>query len=174
MGRLWILVAASIAGCSSAVYVRDGVTDGDTFHLAPRAYGNPDPAAQAWTSYSLARSICQLGVGGDNPARASTFDCELKARRALLSTWVEQNGSADAYLDTLAAVGAAGFLEEYVHVYLGRESWQVPPDVDLDAFDAWRRLNLRGHRPETRLMGSWSYSRGGDVAASSATPQSVL
>jgi hypothetical protein len=153
--------------------VRDGVTDGDTFHLAPRASADPDPAAQAWTSYSLARSICQLAVGADNPARVSTFDCELKARRALVTRWQEQGGATDAYLDTLTAIGAAGFLEEYVAVYLGRDGWQVPPDVDLEAFEPWRRRNLAGHRPETRLMGSWSYGRAG-VAASSASPRSVL
>ena len=172
MAKPLILAVALVAGCSSAVYVRDGVTDGDTFHLAPRAYAENDPAAQAWTSYSLARSICQLSVGGANPARVSTFDCELKARRALLLRWEEARGSTDAYLDTLAAVGAAGFLEEYVAVYLGRGGWQLPDDADFDAFDEWRRTHLRGHRPETRLMGSWSY--GGGVAASSTAPHSVL
>lgn len=170
-----MLILMLVAGCNSAVYVRDGVTDGDTFHLAPRAYADPSPAAQAWTSYSLARSICQLAVGGDNPARVSTFDCELKGREALLMTWQQKSGAADAYLDALAAVGAAGFLEEYVAVYLGRRGWQLPPDLDVDAFDAWRRANLRGHRPETRLMGSWGYGPGGGVAASSGTPsRSVL
>lgn len=170
-----MLIFALAAGCNSTVYVRDGVTDGDTFHLAPRAYADPDAASKAWTSYSLARSICQLAVGDPNPARVSTFDCELKARHALLETWQEQAGAADAYLDELAAVGAAGFLEEYVAVYFGRDGWQLPADLDADAFDAWRRTNLRGHRPETRLMGSWSYrSDDGVSAASGAPPRSVL
>lgn len=175
MARPWILIVALVAGCNSAVYVRDGVTDGDTFHLAPRAYADPDPAARAWTSYSLARSICQLAVGGANPARVSTFDCELKGREALLTAWQGQDGAADAYLDTLAAIRAAGFLEEYVAAYLGRKEWQLPADLDVDAFEAWRRANLRRHRPETRLMGSWGYGRGGGVSASSdAPPRSIL
>ncbi len=154
-----LAVALAIAGCSSSVYVRDGVTDGDTFYLAPRAFADDDPVLQSWVRYSLMRSTCKLAAGGENPARVSTYDCELKARRHLLDAWREKREHEDAYLDTLLAVSEAGFLDEYVVHYFGRDGWQVPADVDLEAFREWRRSRLGGHRPQTRLIGSWGYGR---------------
>jgi hypothetical protein len=133
------------------------VTDGDTFYLAPRALTDDDAVLQSWVTYSLIRSTCQLDVGGENPARVNTYDCELRARRRLLDSWRENRERADPYLDTLLAVSQAGFLDEYVVYYFGRDSWQVPAEVDLDAFRDWRRSRLRGHKPETRLVGSWGY-----------------
>ena len=51
---------------------------------------------QSWVSYSLTRSACQLQIGGDNPARASSFDCELMARQHLVETWQEQRSDSQA------------------------------------------------------------------------------
>lgn len=155
----WLAVAFATAGCNTSVYVRDGVTDGDTFYLAPRALADDDGALQSWVTYSLMRSTCQLAVGGENPARVSTYDCELKARQALLDSWREKHERADPYLDTLLAVSEAGFLDEYVVYYFGKDSWEVPAEVDLAAFREWRRERLKGHKAETRLIGSWGYRR---------------
>lgn len=154
-----LVLALAIAGCNSGVYVRDGVTDGDTFYLAPRALTDDDAVVQSWVRYSLMRSTCKLEVGGENPARVSTYECELKARRHLLDAWREHREHEDAYLDTLLAVSDAGYLEEYVVHYFGRDGWRVPGEVDLEAFREWRRSRLRGHEPETRLVGSWGYRR---------------
>lgn len=158
MLRVYCLaVAVGIAGCSSDVYVRNGVTDGDTFYLAPQALADDDPALQSWVAYSLIRSACQLEVGGEIPARVSTYDCELTARQHLVDAWKEKREHGDAYLDTLLAVSEAGFLEEYVAYYLRRGNWRVPAGNDMDGFRDWRRSRLKGHRPETRLVGSWGY-----------------
>ena len=162
MARFYGLIAVlAIAGCNSTVYVRDGVTDGDTFYLAPRALADDDAALQSWVAYSLIRSTCQLEVGGDNPARVNTYDCELLARRHLVDAWQKHRALGidreDAYLDTLAAVREAGFLDEYVVHYFGRSSWQLTAELDADEFKAWRRVHLNGHDPETRLIGSWGY-----------------
>ncbi|HEU4617337.1 MAG TPA: hypothetical protein VFV10_04815 [Gammaproteobacteria bacterium] len=154
-----LAVSLAIAGCSSSVYLRDGVTDGDTFFLAPRALADNDPVLQSWVTYSLIRSTCQLEVGGENPARVSTYDCELRARRNLLDAWQENRKGPDPYLDTLLAVSRAGFLEEYVAYYFGKDGWQVPSDVDMDSFQEWRRTTLKRHKPETHLVGSWGYRR---------------
>jgi hypothetical protein len=159
--------ALTAAGCSSNVYLRDGVTDGDTFYLAPRALTDGDPVLQSWVVYSLIRSGCQLEVGGENPARVNTYGCELKARRNLLDSWLKNGKRPDPYLDTLLAVRRAGFLEEYVVYYFGKESWQVPNEVDMDAFRDWRRSSLRRHKPETHLVGSWGYAH---VASRVASP----
>jgi hypothetical protein len=152
-----------LTACNGEIYVRDGVTDGDTFYLAERALSDDDPVLQSWVSYSLTGSTCQLQIGGENPARASSFNCELAAREHLLESWAEKkarhDGASDPYLDQLAAVAEAGFLREYVATYLGRRSWQVPSDLDISAFDAWRKVGLSRHKPETRIIGSWNYAR---------------
>ena len=62
-----------VAG-GSEIYTRDGVTDGDTFYLAPSAFTDDDPAFQSWVTYSLMKSTCQLEIGGENPARANSFE----------------------------------------------------------------------------------------------------
>jgi len=153
----WLAITLALAGCNPSIYVRDGVTNGDTFYLAPRALTDDDPVLQSWVAYSLIRSTCQLDVGGENPARVNTYDCELKARQHLVDAWKENRENEEPYLDTLLAVSDAGFLDEYVASYLARDGWQVPAELDADAFHDWRRSKLGRHRPETRLIGSWGY-----------------
>jgi len=163
MSRADVLLVVLVAsGCSPDIYVRDGVTDGDTFYLAEYALADPDPVLQSWVRYSLIKSTCQLEIGGSNPARASSFACELKAREHLLGAWAEQHqaipGISDAYLDDLSRVAGAEFLDEYVVRYFGRSSWTLPPDLDQSSFKRWQRRELPGHKPQTRLIGSWSYA----------------
>jgi hypothetical protein len=160
--RILALIALfPLVALGSGIYTRDGVTDGDTFYLAPRAHVDDDPVLQSWVSYSLMKSTCQLEIGGENPARNSSYGCEFTARQHLLNAWQEQRsqheGATDAYLDTLLRVRDAGFLDEYVVRYFGRRHWQVPIEVSLDAFKDWQRDNLRGHKPVTRIIGSWNY-----------------
>ena len=147
-------------GCSGEVYVKDGVTDGDTFYLAQQALVDDDPVLQSWVSYSLTLSACQLALDAENPARASSFDCELTARRHLLETWQEQGAAgSDVYLDTLLAVREAGWLPEYVAFHLRRDGWTLPGDLDLDGYRGFRRGHHPRHRARTRLTGSWNYAR---------------
>ena len=152
------LPALALAG---DIFTRDGVTDGDTFYLAPHAHVDDDPVLQSWVAYSLARSTCQLEMGGDNPARNSSYGCEFTARRHLVEAWVTQRAehpdAADDYLDALLRVREAGFLDEYTVRYFRKKHWQVPGEVDLPAFRRWQKQHLRGHRPQSRLIGSWNY-----------------
>jgi len=156
-------IIAATAACGGDTYLHDGVTDGDTFYLADRALTDADPALQSWVSYSLARSTCQLQIGGDNPARASSFDCELIARRLLLDTWSEQkalrSGAQDDYLDDLSAVRSAGYLDEYVARYFKQRHWELPRDLDSSGFNKWRRSRLRHHKPQMTIVGSWNYAK---------------
>jgi len=152
-----------VAACNGQIYLRDGVTDGDTFYLAEHALGNDNPVLQSWVTYSLARSTCQLRISTENPARATSFDCELSARRLLLQTWREQQeelpGTTNLYLNDLATVQAAGYLDEYVVAFFHRRGWIVPDDLEVRAFSEWRLANLRDHDPQTRITGSWNYAR---------------
>ena len=150
-----------LTACNHGIYTRDGVTDGDAFYLAPSAFVNDDPAFQSWVAYSLMKRACQLQLGGSNPARASSFECEFTARQHLVRAWVEKSLTnheiTRGYLDALVAVQEAGFLAEYTSHYFGRKNWQLPGGLRADEFRRWRRVNLRGHRPETRIIGSWNY-----------------
>jgi hypothetical protein len=153
----------ALAACDGKIYLREGVTDGDTFYLAQRAITDDDPVLQSWVTYSLAVSACQLQNGGDNPARATSFNCELKSRRLLLDSWREKQAldaqSNDAYLDDLDIVDNAGFLPEYVARHFGKRHWSIPDDLEIDAYRKWARDVIPGHKPETRIIGSWNYAR---------------
>lgn len=162
--RFFCLAAALLCGaCAGDIYLKDGVTDGDTFYLSQRALSEDDPAYQSWVRYSLALSTCQLEIGGDNPARATSYECELRARRHLVEAWREKLALdpqlSNRYLDNLAAVESAGFLAEYVAHYHARNEWALPVDLDRSGFADWRRDHLAGHRSRTHLTGSWNYAR---------------
>ena len=156
-----MLLLAAMAGCNGDIYLRDGVTNGDQFSVTPSAIMDPDPVTQSWIRYSLSKSVCQLGIDTDNPARATSFDCELTARRQLAEAWTEKTTLLpeleDRYLDDLARVADAGYLEEYVADSFGERDWSLPDELDMDAYRNWRRSDFRSHRPETRIVGYWSY-----------------
>jgi hypothetical protein len=159
---LGLICLLLLTACSSEIYVRDGVTDGDTFYLAQRALIDDDAALQSWVSYSLTRSTCQLQIGGANPARASSFECELTARRLLLETWTDKQIInpllADEYLDELVLIQRAGFLDEYVARNFRKAHWQLPDDIDIPAYREWRQDHVPAHKPVTRIVGSWNYA----------------
>lgn len=163
MRILALLPVLLLAACNSEIYTRDGVTDGDTFYLAPRAYSDDDPVLQSWVAYSLAKSVCQLDVGGEVPARVSDYGCEFTARRHLVDAWQEHRSDdssiADPYLDDLVRVSEAGFLDEYTVSYFGRRDWQVPVEVRVGDFRRWQRKHLPRHNPQTRIIGSWGYGQ---------------
>jgi hypothetical protein len=161
MWYLWLIALFLIAGCNNEIYLRDGVTDGDTFYLAPVALVDTDPALQSWVAYSLTKSVCQLQMGGDIPSRQSSYDCEFKARSVLVDAWAERRaedrGISDDYLDELLAVREAGYLDEYTAYFFWQNTWNVSGDVNKNAFGEWRRQHLRRHRPQTRIIGYWGY-----------------
>lgn len=162
--RLPSLLAAAallVSACDGRVYTKDGVTDGDTFYLAEIAYADPDPVLQAWVAYSLDLSTCQLQIGGDNPARNSSFECELGARRVLLDDWSDRKLKdpliEDDYLDELLRVRGVDFLSEYVADHFRRGHWELPSGLDTRGYRQWRKAELSHHRAERRLIGSWNF-----------------
>lgn len=162
MRLLTFLLFFPLLASGGEIYTRDGVTDGDTFYLVPSAMTNDNPEFQSWVAYSLMRSTCQLLIGGDNPARASSFECEFTARQQLVNTWEEKHAInqeiTSEYLEALSAVNQAGFLAEYTAHYFRSKDWQLPAGLRVDEFRDWRREHLRRHRPETRITGSWNYA----------------
>lgn len=157
-----VLLVLLMSACNSQIYVRDYVTDGDTFYLAPQAFVDNDPVLQSWVAYTLMLSACQLDIGGENPARVTDYGCEFSARMLLLDTWerkLAQNPDVrDDYLETLMAIREAGYLDEYTVHYFGDEVWQVPIEVNVPDFVRWSKQNLAKHRPQKRVIGSWNYA----------------
>lgn len=165
--RPWLTISLAatliLSGCNSEIYLRDGVTDGDTFYLAERALADDDPAYQSWVRYSLSKSACQLQMGDSNPARSSSYECELSARRILVTAWEEKKAvdpsASDAYLDDLRFVQQSGYLQEHVVRHFGRRYWKTPNDIDSRSYRRWLAIQIPDHKPETRWVGSWNYAR---------------
>ncbi|MEO1580640.1 MAG: hypothetical protein AAFR91_02280 [Pseudomonadota bacterium] len=169
--RMLLVLVTLVAACDGRVYVRDGVTDGNRFSLPTTLTENPDPVTQAWAAYSLARSVCQLEMGGENPARNSSLDCEVSARQALAERWNELRADRalagmeilatreSMYLDTLAKMHAADVLEGYSWRYLRKRHWADASPEAQSAFEQWRELHLETrHKPRTRIVGSWGFA----------------
>lgn len=117
-----------------------------------------DDILAAWMGYGLARanwirdrfSEGKLDINAHQPA----FDEELRARETMAKIWKELKETApenkDPYLDAVAAVYDAGYLSEYVWVYLKRDNWnKQPKGLKLDEFAKWRKKNLALHQAQT-------------------------
>jgi hypothetical protein len=159
--RLSLVLLVPLAGCAGDIYVRDGVTDGDTFYLSQQAMMDDDPVLQSWVRYSLSRSTCKLQIGGPNPARNTSYDCELAAREHLVAAWKEKavmsRSQGGRYLNELVLVEERGYLDAYVAHHFRNRSWDIPEDLDLSSYRRWEKRALPGHKPQTRLTGSWNY-----------------
>lgn len=162
MALVCLSLLALNTACDTNVYLRDGLTDGDVYFLPATAHLSTDPALHSWVTYSLGESTCKLGVGGDNPARNSSFECEVSARHLLVQSWSQQVQDRpqlqDRYLDELTQIEQAGFLREYVWDNFRERSWQRPDDLRSQEFREWKLGNLDNHRPYTRRIGWWAYT----------------
>ena len=80
----------------------------------------------------------------------------------LISAWHEKQSLdptvTDPYLDELQRVQETGFLEEYVARHFAARHWTLPDNLDSRDYRHWSRRNLQGHKPETRITGSWNYA----------------
>ena len=108
----------------------------------------------AWLGYLGARAAFREKHKLPSPSSGEiipTFDEEVEARgmAALLLGLTDSHGGS--YWDAVTKVQSAGFLKEYVWTYLHRPSWPVKQaPKNLAAFEKWRSVNLKNHKPETR------------------------
>lgn len=116
------------------------------------------PTGVVWLSYALARADywrrsgrSLTGAGELEPGFAEELGARRSALEAYRAARAKTPGLRSAYWDALAQVEQAGFLAEYVWTYLRQGDWTAGEEpAELARFDAWRRVHLGHHRPETR------------------------
>ena len=89
----------------------------------------------------------------------SAINCFITITDELALQQAKTVDSEDEYLDDLAEVQTAGYLDEYVARFLKKRHWELPDDLETRAFRKWQRKHLRDHESETRIIGSWNYAR---------------
>jgi len=77
------------------------------------------------------------------------YQLEVDARLAALREYRARpaNGRRSGYFQALSKVEAAGFLDEYVWIYLHRDAWGTAPphELSMGAFEEFRARELRTH-----------------------------
>lgn len=113
--------------------------------------------APLWLAYLIARATHHDEQKLATPRAGEivpTFAEEVYGRRAAIQVYRELKAKdatiRDPYWETMATVEAAGMLEPYVWSYHKRGAWaESARPKTLPAFEAWRRTNLKQHRPQT-------------------------
>jgi len=114
-----------------------------------------DPAeASLWFIYAAELLSASREIPHAMPACGGelvpVFDAELAARRAALRGYRAHDATArgSEYFSLLERIDAAGFLDEYVWHYLGKEA-KAPEGLDLEGFEEFRLRELASHQPKT-------------------------
>ena len=106
-------------------------------------------ASPGWLAYGIGLSSWEPSYLSNG--KLNYFDREVFARSEAATIWkqLRKKGSveADKDLDALWAVNDAGYMKEYLWVYLKRRSWQDPGNLRLEAFRVWAKENLQQHKP---------------------------
>lgn len=120
--------------------------------------GGNQAVTAAWLGYALARvgwlrqNVPQEYI--DQGYYSRSFEEELHGRESMIKIWGElkdKDGSlTDLYLDELLEIYKAGYIEEYVWVYLCEDGWEgSPADERLDEYIEWEEVNIPNHEPLT-------------------------
>lgn len=110
-----------------------------------------------WMGYLLARNYYRSTHHLPVPASGEivpSFDEEVAARSDAVQIYQELKEKDkqlhDSYWETLSQIKAKGFINAYVWTFLRRPEWprnQQPSN--LTAFESWKKMNLKDHRPQT-------------------------
>ena len=122
--------------------------------------------APLWLSYLLARATYHSEQNLPSPMTGEivpTFAEEVYGRRAAIQVYRELKPKdpkiRNVYWETMSNVEASGMLDSYVWSFHRRDVWPASAKPQAQAaFEAWRRANLRQHRPQT--FGSLEANRG--------------
>jgi hypothetical protein len=79
-----------------------------------------------------------------------TFEEEVTGRGVAAGFYSAMKPPNDTYWRDVMKVERAGFLKQYVWIYLHRPSWPAKERPgDLEAFQKWSTANFKNHKPQT-------------------------
>lgn len=151
-GSILIVIGLSLSGCAAARTAQKSCRNVIDWNTAA-----PEKERAIWLAYLMFRANYR-GPAKECSARqtvvAPTFDEEVDARTKTVSTYRNLKArdlELDVrYFNELVLVDEAGFMREYVWLYLRQPTWKEPPELKLADFEQWSRANLVGHRPQTQ------------------------
>ena len=168
--HMTLLVLLAVLGCARqpTSHVEDSAEyqNHDIF-LFPEFHNRSAVAQAAWLGYGT--GLVHVFNADHLPLHPGiiepSFEQEAAARAFMVSVWVanlkDEREPLDPYLEDLRRVDQAGWLREYVWVFLHRPAWGSPSaDLRLADFREWSALNLRDHSAQTLLgVGSSASTR---------------
>jgi len=125
--------------------------------LAESLFEENDSVAAAWLGYALSR----FNWVRDNAPQTmnkydyrKSFEEELQGRGSLVKIWQElkekDSSLKNTYLDEALMIYEAGYLKEYVWLYLGDGTWKNPPAASrLKKFMRWQDKKIPNHQVQT-------------------------
>ena len=117
----------------------------------------PDKYSSLWLAYTIVRAnyiidhneLYKIPLGPVTPL----FEEEAFSRQHLVTIYNELKESDKSlsydYLEQLSLVDSAGFMKEYVWVFLKQSAWTQPQGLRLNEFNSWTQENLKDHAPQT-------------------------
>lgn len=102
-----------------------------------------------WFAYGMALSSWKPTYLPNGKLNYYAREVFARAEAATIWKQLREKGDveADKDLDALWAVNDAGYMPEYLWVYLKRRSWRNPGNLRLEEFRAWAKKNLPHHEP---------------------------
>ena len=117
-------------------------------YFSQKIFANKN-TSPGWFAYGMALSSWQPSYLSNG--KLNYYEREVFARTEAAKIWgqLRKKGSVkmDRDLDALWSVNDAGYMPEYVWMYLKRRSFQNPGDLRLEAFKTWAKVNLQQHVP---------------------------
>ena len=111
-----------------------------------------------WIGYLMARANYVSKHERDYIGRPGlivpSYDEELSARSTATQIYRELKAADSTlvigYFDDLTRIDNAGFMPEYVWVYLHQDTWKTAPETErLKLFEEWRSSQLTAHKSQT-------------------------
>ena len=138
------LVMLQLISCS--VYNQPPPTN--EVYISPAIFADKNASA-GWVAYGIALASWEPSYLSNG--KLNYFDREVFARMEAAKIWKQlrekESVKANKDLDDLSTINDAGYMQEYVWVYLKRRSWRDPGNLKLKEFRVWAQENLQQHQP---------------------------
>ena len=106
----------------------------------PELESNP-AAVRPWLTYGVETAMNK---------NVDKYTREVSGRQAMAREWkyytASNRNAHDPYLDDLVKIADAGFIREYVHLFIVPAPDQVVPTLRLQAYNSWALANIPNHK----------------------------